>query len=492
MRTVTASVSANWAPCSLSSARRDWAVWTVGGLLVVLGSLGLTLLSDRFIPAVAPEERPLLSYLLLYGLIGLGCLFGGGLGAARRRIMPLGLLLGVAFAARLCLAPSYPIQETDYNRYVLDGEYMIHGINPFRYTPSDTAQLAPEMIRQRLRDDPRARDIVANVNHPELPTIYPPLAQLSFAAGAALKPWDWHGQRWVFMGLDLATVLLLAWGLKRLALPTAWAAVYAWNPLILKEITNSCHLESLTSLTVVALCLMLVIDSRRPSTRGALAVGALLAAAVMSKIYPALLAPVCLGAMLRGPLRWRRAAWFCAAFAIVAGVLTAPFFTVGPERLTQSLRLYSQTWKGNGGAYLALKWLHPQSARLISFACPALVALGMAWKSLRVAEDRLAGSLITSFQAVLLSWFLFMPAGYPWYAASVIAVGALRPRPWVYLLSLAFSLYYLDIYMIYHKYPEVMMDWLRALEHGVVWAGLILGWLLSRRRLTEGPACVSA
>lgn len=488
----TAERSVDWARGSLPPTGRDWAAWTLGGLLVVLGSLGLTILSYRFTPEVTSVERPILLYLLFYGLIGLGLLLGAGWGSARRRSMPLGLLLGVALAARLCLAPSYPIQESDFNRYVLDGEFIIHGINPFRYTPIDTPKMAPDKIRQMVRDDPRARGIIDNVNHPELPTIYPPLAQLSFAVGAALDPWDWHGQRWVFMGLDLATVLLLAWGLKRLALPVGWAAVYAWNPLILKEITNSCHLESLTSLTVVALCLMLVIDSRRPSTRGAWAVGALLAAAVMSKIFPIILAPVCLGAMLRGPLRWRRAALFCAAFAIAAGVLTAPFFTVGPERLTQSLRLYSQTWKGNGGAYLALKWLHPPSARLISYAFPAVVSLGMAWKILRVPAERLADTLITSFQAVLLSWFLFLPTGYPWYAAAVIAVGALRPRPWVYLLSLAFALFYLDIYLTYHQYPEATFDWLRAVEHGVVWAALILGWFRSRRRLTEGPACASA
>ena len=106
-----------------------------------------------------------------------------------------------------------------------------HGGDPYARAPLDPA-LAP------LRD----RAIFPSVNHPELATIYPPLAIAEFAMVAAIAPTVTAMKTWVILH-DLALVLLLlAWMRRRGASPAAVIA-YAWNPLVLVEYAGQGHYE---------------------------------------------------------------------------------------------------------------------------------------------------------------------------------------------------------------------------------------------------------
>src|SRR5262249_55179633 len=78
----------------------------------------------------------------------------------------------------LLLIPAPPFSD-DLYRYLWDGRVLRHGIDPYRSSPEDPA-LA------RLRDE-----LWTRINNRELPTIYPPLAQVLFglADGLAHAPW---------------------------------------------------------------------------------------------------------------------------------------------------------------------------------------------------------------------------------------------------------------------------------------------------------------
>src|SRR5437867_4243675 len=86
-------------------------------------------------------------------------------------------VLAVAVPARLALLPTAPSLSGDLYRYVWEGRVLLHGGNPYRQSPDDP-WLAP------LRD----HEIYANVNHKNLATIYPPLAEAGFALVALLSP----------------------------------------------------------------------------------------------------------------------------------------------------------------------------------------------------------------------------------------------------------------------------------------------------------------
>lgn len=452
-----------------------WGVWMFGAVNIIGGAIALMVLSRDFEWGVGQSERPILTVVLVMGIMGMGFLVSVGLSAWRRWHMPLWLLLGVALLSRVALLPSNLIQESDCYRYVLDGMATINGVNPYRHAPERILIDARDQMGDTL-DTPAARLVIARVSYPELATIYPPLAQGAFALGAALTPWDWRGQRWIFTGLDILIILVLIHALHRLGKPVTWAALYAWNPLILKEITNSTHLDSLVALMIVCLTALLAIHATRLTLRVAAMAGLLFAAAVLAKIYPLILAPIAVAVLARSfrPFRTTAVFGFCAVLAIAVGV--GLFLSVGWDRITESLGVYARNWEVNAGAFSVISSITPWG-RVVSLAVTGFVAIALAWRVFSGADDVKADNLILAIQGTLLAWFLFLPAAFPWYATSLLAVSALRPRPWVFVLSIVFGLYYVRAHVTYHDMPQVWMTWIRVVEHGSVWLALGLGWL---------------
>src|SRR3989442_4312434 len=78
---------------------------------------------------------------------------------------PMTVMLAVGILARLVLAPALPTLSTDAYRYVWDARVAHGGFNPYTYQP-----MAPGL--DRLPGDER----FPRLNHPTLPTAYPPPA----------------------------------------------------------------------------------------------------------------------------------------------------------------------------------------------------------------------------------------------------------------------------------------------------------------------------
>ncbi|MBI2478342.1 MAG: DUF2029 domain-containing protein, partial [Planctomycetia bacterium] len=149
------------------------------------------------------------------------------------------------------------------------------------------------------------------VHFGELPTIYPPVSQLVFAACSWLTP---EGssvstrltlmKAW-FVAFDLITLALVLRLLSQAGRHRGWAIAYGWCPLVIKEVANSGHLDALaTCLVTLAISLLLsaiVTNADRPARRGWLAVGAALALAlgVGAKLFPVVLAPLLLWMLAR-------------------------------------------------------------------------------------------------------------------------------------------------------------------------------------------------
>src|SRR4029453_16842488 len=93
-------------------------------------------------------------------------------GSSRRL---LAWILGVALVARLLLIPSAPTLSEDAYRYLWDGSLVRDGINPYVHAPSD-----PALVERR-------NELFARLNHADVPTIYPPAAQLFFGVVASVR-----------------------------------------------------------------------------------------------------------------------------------------------------------------------------------------------------------------------------------------------------------------------------------------------------------------
>jgi hypothetical protein len=153
--------------------------------------------------------------------------------------------------------------------------------------------------------------ILRRVHFGELPTIYPPVSQLVFAASSWLTP---EGssvstrltlmKAW-FVAFDLATLALVLRLLTQTGHHRGWAIAYGWCPLVIKEIANSGHLDALaTCLMTLAVSLLLsavATNSDQSARRYWFSVGAALALAlgVGAKLYPVVLAPLLLWMLAR-------------------------------------------------------------------------------------------------------------------------------------------------------------------------------------------------
>ncbi|MEM6692191.1 MAG: hypothetical protein AAF664_22370 [Planctomycetota bacterium] len=237
---------------------KSLVVHAVGFVLATI-YLAAAQLSHRFALGQPHLERPILLTLGLFALataIYLSICFG------LKRLQFAGsmkafFLWGCLF--RLILIPSTPILEIDIYRYVWDGIATSEGISPFRYPPiaitdaietnSDDPSL--QSLASVASNDPGVEQILRQVHYPELTTVYPPVSQAVFAA-AAVTTLDKASPsaRLVVMKSWIVAFDLFTWGiiilmLKEANLPINMSIIYGWCPLVLKEFSNSGHLDSI-------------------------------------------------------------------------------------------------------------------------------------------------------------------------------------------------------------------------------------------------------
>jgi len=310
------------------------------------------------------------------------------------------LVLLVALAARALLVPLPPSLSDDLYRYVWDGRVIAAGHDPYAHAPADPALAA-------LRD----ADVHPRINHPELRTIYPPLAEAGFALVAAISPTVRAMKLWVVAN-DLALCALLAWWCARRGGGAADALVYAWNPLVIVEFAGSGHHDP-TGMLPLALALVFVTE--RPVLSAAA-----FSAAVLVKLAPLVGLPLFLAA-------WNARARTLAAALIGAGLALFAWRAHGPA---SGLEAYARTWRDNELIFDALaRALGDPAARL---AAAALVALVVA-----VALARGRGALAGTRDG-LRAGLLAGPVLHPWYMGWVLALEPLQPSaPWLLLSATA-------------------------------------------------------
>jgi len=230
------------------------------------------------------------------------------------------IVLGAALF-RLVTVCAEPTLSDDLYRYVWDGRVQASGVHPYAFAPTDEAL-------EGLRDDDWTR-----INHPELRTIYPPAAQMLFAALAFLGAGT-TGFKLFFALADLGVVAALALLLRRAGLPPDRLVLYAWNPLAVIEAAGSGHVEPVGVALVVLGAAWL---AAKRANLSALALGL----AVHVKILPAILIP---GAIRR----WRNPAVLVLAAVLV--VLALPYALTGPA-VGSGLFDYAERWERNATIY---------------------------------------------------------------------------------------------------------------------------------------------
>ena len=323
-----------------SSDRSRPRVVAAMGLLLLAMSCALTWLSQFFQYGTQVSGRPLLTFVTLASAMFVVHLVALCFALREQATFKLTLLIWlVAILSRLVLLPSHPIQEVDLYRYLWDGQVAYHGYSPFQYSPAavlgaqetGTSDLQLARIAEIANRDPAIGQILRRVHYAEIPTVYPPVSQCTFALVALVVPDQSRLQTHIIamktaiVLFDLGVLAIVFWILNLIGIHQAWAIPYAWSPLVLKEFANSGHLDAIAVFFCVTGVAFAMHAIKAETTKDWMVSSACLALGFGAKLFPIVLLPVVVMACFR-----RRGA-ICAAttltvFIVIGSSTLLPIF----------------------------------------------------------------------------------------------------------------------------------------------------------------------
>jgi alpha-1,6-mannosyltransferase len=462
------------------------AGWAALGLLVVVFAAGLTWLSQRFGYDTDVADMPVPTLVAL--LVAAGAVFALALPALIRathpaqapmvRLVTVGICV-IGVAARIVLFGSEPMLEDDYQRYLWDGAVTAAGASPYAVAPYAARTLSPQTTQGRLAGE--AGPLMRRINHPELTTLYPPVAQAAFVLAHLIRPFSLSAWRALILACDLATLALILALLRETGRSPLWSALYWWNPLVLKELFNSAHMDAVV-MPLVLLGLLMAARQRQISA------GLSLVLAAGAKIWPLLLLPLGLRPLLP------RKATLALAMALCGGLLIlllVPILQSGLDT-NSGLAAYAAGWHTNSALFPTLEGavavlLDPlglaASSGLVTRAALALalgcVAITLAARPIAGGDDLLGRASLMVGALVLLS-----PAQFPWYAAWFAPFLAFRPWAGFLILTATAPLYYMSFYLSAAGEPELFRRAVVWLIWVPVWIALAVELFQHRTRTT--------
>ncbi len=399
-----------------------------------------------------PGEPPLTAFFLCVIWTGLP-VFGMYLYFRRMDVpFPIGRLILWATVFRLCGLAGGPVYEDDFYRYLWDG---------YRFaTTGSPYGVAPEAFFSDHGVPPSMRSVLDGINNPDLPTIYAPVTQLVFLAGYCLKPAGVTSLQTILIAFDLAAVALLL----RLA-PARNVLLYAWCPLVIKEIAFTAHPDGFGAFLLLA-ATVLARDRHwwLAAITGGLAAGA--------KTFGLVLAPLVLSGA-------RSRHWL--VFGATLAAAYAPF-ELGSGSGLASLRVFAQEWEFNSALFgLLHKVLPPFGTRLV-LGLAFVVFWG--WYYAKRQRDPAYG--VPRGDWIFGALLAISPVINPWYLLWLLPFAVIVPSVWAWTASLAVLLSYISGLNLqdYSMHPFAQPAWARGLEFGLILGGI--GFDLTRRRWHRG------
>lgn len=436
--------SSTWAEGRAEPARggagREWPLWAAGAAI-----LAALLALAAWDPGLGTPE-----FFLLLGLASAGYLAAILQLASRRTPSPRALaalaLLALAWRVPLMLAPTHP--RADVTRYVWEAGAVRAGLSPYTVVPAD-----PAAAHLRTPES-------WPVNNPDVPSPYPPGAQLFFLL-ATVPAESALAVKAALVACEVLLGLALWRWLIAIGAGPGWILAYAWNPLIAVEVARQGHVDALGALLLVLAALAL---ARRRTLGGCVA----FALAVAVKPLPIVLAP----------LFWRRVSRRDAAAGLaVLAALFVPFSLRGGPELG-SVPEVVQRFRFNGPVFEA-------AAAASTPALAAALAIGAGLAVAAWARARLPVTSPAAWAWPLAAALVCAPLVYPWYLvwlAPFLVARSTRPLlVWTVSIQAAYVAWYRP-----PGAPWAVPGWALLLEYGAL--AIAGGWTWSRTRRARAAA----
>ena len=346
-----------------------------------------------------------------------------------KRVIVTGLALAAVWHLLFLLKPPGP--DDDIHRYLWDGRVQRLGYNPYLAVPNDPVLAALHTPETR------------SLNHPDLPSPYPPGAELFFRGVTAIHE-STFALKLAFVLCDLAIVFVLLDVLRHSGQGEQWVLAYAWHPLLAVEVAGSGHID-----IVGALLLIVSFAALMRGWRSVVVVAFGLAVSV--KLLPIVLLP----------LYWKRIRVRDSALAaIMFGLLYVPFLDHGRIAIG-SLGTYLHSFRFNDPLFAMLERVAaPEIVVALAVVIGFFAASWMRSRSAELSSDAVAWPMAASL--------LCAPVVYPWYLLWVLPF--LRSTSTLPIVIWTVSI--LPTYFVWYLRATgrlwIVPGWIVLLEYGAV------------------------
>jgi cellulose synthase/poly-beta-1,6-N-acetylglucosamine synthase-like glycosyltransferase len=401
--------------------------------LIPAGLLSCSALNLMVFRESSWREEPVLFTALALAM-GVGNLWGWHT-VQQRPVGKVGMFWIFLVSLIMLIAATGLNHSDDVNRYITEGQQILHGINPYSISPQHPQSLA--IVEA---------NILRGVNHPEMTAIYPPLALGANALIAFFSPTPFAFSL-AFLGLSIVLIILVSALLLDKKVSPALIIATAWNPVLILFAVGEAHNDIL-----MACCLALTLLLRRQPHLAWVC----FALAVLAKPFALAILPV----------MWRRPQGFWL-FPLVIGIGYLPFMDAG-YGLVDSLLQFGGDMHFHGALEPVLRWgfqiLIPTIDVALSVRLALVFLLGVGsvylWNLRRLASSP---TLALRLMALLL---LCSPTLHPWYFCALLPFLPFARATAIPLWTAGAGIYWLHGLQMLSLGEWTETPWVTALAHG--------------------------
>jgi hypothetical protein len=435
------------------------SIFIFGGLSIIGYAIFIYLISPEYTYQAAPAQNEVRTYAYIRMIVGLIYTISVVL-VIRKRLFNRKFLIysfAVGLVARIILIPSEPILEDDFNRYLWDGAVTASGYNPYEFPPElltlrDSSGILKYKDLNDLADS--SEEIIGRINHPQIRTIYPPLAQGMFTISYLVKPWSVTVWKSLLFILDLIALYLLIILLRKTDKPAVLSIIYWWNPILLHEIFNAGHMDVIMY-PFILLGLILFFKDKFVSS------ASMFALAAGGKIWPIIFLPFVFKKIIRNKKM------LVLGSVIVFFIISIILLPIAVSKIDNSLGFvtYTKNWTNNESVFALINLLVKEIINLfkINYHCSLCITRWLIFIFYSIFIIKLLFNynggrkeLICLFYYLIAVMFMISPTQFPWYYTWILPILVLNPR-------LSFIAYAVLLPLYQLRYSRPYLVWVEHL-----------------------------
>ncbi|MCH2081584.1 MAG: hypothetical protein MK226_04295 [Saprospiraceae bacterium] len=441
---------------------RKWNWYPAIGLLFIILSAYI---------GFVPQQSDFLSIILPYLSI---CLLGLCAYWQSYKEEQIRFWISIAIVARVILVFAPPNLSDDIYRFLWDGYLLNAGINPFDELPS-------YYIENKVQIQGINKVLFEQLNSPEYFSIYPPVAQFTFAFSTWLFPSSYYGatiiMKLFLLAFEIGNIYIITKLLRYFQLPVKNVLLYALHPLIMVEIIGNLHFEG-AMIFFLLFAFWFLVQQKWPWS------AVFMSLSIASKLLPLMFLP-----FLVRRLGWKKAMMYFSFLGVCLLLLFAPLLSnVFFSNFGNSLELYFRRFEFNASIFYLVRWVGYQEVgyNLIKYIGPSLALFTLLVILLATFLER-SPSWKTFPVVGLLAITIYnfnTPTVHPWYIC--------LPIMWCifteYRYPLVWSVFIFFTYINY-SYPDYHENqWVIWIEYIGVWLMLLYDFTKVRdRQLSSSP-----